>query len=237
LKYRIVPSLRFVRRRGLASGFFCGCLGTQGFPEWLHCNVLVGDFLNGEVGSAGGCIENDEVAFFGLDQGAAERGDPTDVIAVEIDFVGADDAYDSLVSFGIGIAHGGSKEDTGCGLARSGSFGVYDDGGFNSLHKEAQAGIDLTEAALAVLVVCVFAAIAVAGSPGDYGLNGRTFSGQEKVVFVFEAREATRCYVVLDRGAGGVGLRYSGEAFSHGGAVNEGASELGWIVRVKGRFA
>ena len=216
LKHTIVPALSFVRRSVMANGFFCGCLGTQGFPEWFNCNVLVGDFLNGEVGSAGGCIEDDEVAFFGLNQGAAERGDPTDVIAIELDFVGADDAYDSLVSLCIGIADCGSEEDAGCGLAGSGSFGVYDDGGFNSLHEKAKAGIDLTEAALAVLVVCVFAAIAVAGSPGDYGFNGRTFSGQEKMVFVFEAREATRRYVVLDRRAGGVGLRVSGEAFSHG---------------------
>ncbi len=106
------------------------------------------------------------------------------------------------------------------GLAGSGSFGVYHDGGFDSLHEEAEAGIDLTQAALAILIAGVFAAIAVAGGPDGYRSDGRAFSGEEEVVFVSEALEAARSDVVFEWSGRGVGLRVSGESFSHGGAVN-----------------
>ena len=99
------------------------------------------------------------------------------MLAFEIDFVGTDDADDTLCAFGVGITDGGTEEDARGGLAGSGGFGVDDDGGFDALHEKAQTGIDLTEAAFAVLIVCIFAAIAVAGGPGDDGCYGGALAG------------------------------------------------------------
>jgi hypothetical protein len=166
--------------------------------------VLVGDFEDGEGCAAAGGIQGDAIAFFCLHEGATERGDPTDVLALEIDFVGTYDADDTLCAFGVGVTDGGTEEDAGGGLAGSGGFGVDDDGGFNALHEEAEAGIDLTEAALAVLVVCIFAAIAIAGGPGDDGCDGRALAGEEEVVFVFETGESAGGDVVFEGGGGGV---------------------------------
>src|SRR5206468_13039632 len=55
-------------------------------------------------------LEYNAVAWCRLQQGAPKRRHPTDVVTVEIDFVGAHDAHHSLRSRGIGVAHGRSEE-------------------------------------------------------------------------------------------------------------------------------
>ena len=50
--------------------------------------------------------------------------------------------------------------------------------GFDSLREEANPPIDLPQPPLAVLIVGVFSAIAVAGSPRDDGRDGGTFPGE-----------------------------------------------------------
>src|ERR1700743_2750284 len=73
---------------------------------------------------------------------ARQGGGPTDVVAVEIDFICADDAHHSLCPRGIRIAHGGSKERPCRPLPRSWSFRIYHLRGFDSLCQEANAPLD-----------------------------------------------------------------------------------------------
>jgi hypothetical protein len=137
------------------------------------------------------------------------------VVAVEIDLVGAHDAHHSLRSHGIGIAHGRSEEYPRRRLPRSRSFQVHHFRDFDSLREKANPPIDLPQSPLAVLILGVFAAIAVAGSPRHHLHHGRAFPGEQKPVLTFEALEAARRYVVLDWRRGLVPLRFSGKTFSH----------------------
>src|SRR5580692_2628233 len=139
------------------------------------------------------------------------------MVAVEIDFVCANDAHHSRYSRGIGIAHGRSEEcpRLRCWLPRSRSFRVHHFRGFDSLGEKANPPIDLPQPPLAVLIVGVFTAIAVAGSPRHHLRHGWAFPGEQKPVLIFEALEAARRDVVLDRRRGGVRLWFSCKTFPH----------------------
>src|SRR6202521_1069597 len=146
---------------------------------------------------------------------APQRRDPTDVVAFEIDLVGAHDAHHSLHSRGIGIAHGRAEECSRGGLPRSRSFRVHDFRGFDSLPEKANPPIDLPQPPLAVLIVGVFTAIAVTGSPRHYLRHGRAFPAKQKPVLIAEALQPARRYVVLALRRGLVRLWFSREPFSH----------------------
>src|SRR5579864_1186994 len=137
------------------------------------------------------------------------------MVAVEIDLVGAHDAYHSLRSSGIGIAHGRTEECSRLRLPRSRSFRVHHFRGFDSLGEKANAPIDLPQPPLAVLIVGVFTAIAVAGSPRHHFRNGRAVPGEQKPVLIFEALEPAGRDVVLDWRRGRVRLWFSRKPFSH----------------------
>src|SRR5271169_6689923 len=139
------------------------------------------------------------------------------MVAVEIDLVGAHDAHHSRYSRGIGIAHGRSEECPRlrpC-LPRSRSFRVHYFRGFDSLREKANPPIDLPQPPLAVLVVGVFTAIAVAGSPRHHLHDSRTFPGEQKPMLIFEALKPAPRDVVLDWRRGGIRFWISCEAFSH----------------------
>jgi hypothetical protein len=68
---------------------------------------------------------------------------PTDVVAIEIDLVGAHDAHHSLRSRGIGVAHGCSEECPRRRLPRSRNFRAHHFRGFDSLREKANPPIDL----------------------------------------------------------------------------------------------
>ncbi len=89
----------------------------------------------------------------------------TDVVAVEIDLVGAHDAHHSRYSRGIGMVHGRSEECSRRRLPRSRTFRVYHFRGFDSLGEKANPPIDLPQPPLAVPMVGVFTAIAIARQP------------------------------------------------------------------------
>src|SRR5438270_6216332 len=137
------------------------------------------------------------------------------VVAVEIDLVGAHDARHSLRSRGIGIAHGGSEECPGCRLPCSASFRVNHFRGFDSLGEKANPAINLPQPPLAVLVVGVFTAITVAGSPRHHLRHSRAFPGKQKAVLIFEALQPTGRYVVLHRRGGIVPFWFSRKPFPH----------------------
>ena len=137
------------------------------------------------------------------------------MVAVEIDLVGAHDAHHSRYSRGIGIAHGRSEECLRRRLPRSRSFRVHHFRGFDSLGEKANPPIDLPQPPLAVLVVGVFTAIAIAGSPRHHLRHGRAFPGEQKPVLIFEALQPARRDVVLDWCRGLVRLWFSRRPFSH----------------------
>jgi hypothetical protein len=83
------------------------------------------------------------------------------VVAIEIDFVCANDAHHSLRSRGIGKAHGRSEECLRRRLPRSRSFRIHHFRGFDSLGEKANPPINLPQPPLAVLIVGVFTAIAI----------------------------------------------------------------------------
>src|SRR5271169_6247601 len=139
------------------------------------------------------------------------------MVAVEIDLVGAHDAHHSRYSRGIGIAHGRSEECPRlrpC-LPRSRSFRVHHFRGFDSLGEKANPPIDLPQPPLAVLIVGVFTAITVAGSPRHHLRHRRAFPGEQKPVLIFEALEAAPRDVVLDGRRGLVRLWFSRRPFPH----------------------
>src|SRR5947209_9644289 len=202
---------------GLASarGSLCRGLGSRWFTERFHRNALVAHFKHGQVFCAARGVENYAIARCRLHQRAPQRRHPTDVVAVEIDLVGAYDAHHSLRSRGIRIAHGRSEECHGRRLPRSRSFRVNYFRRFDLLRKKANPPIDLAQAPLAVLIVGVFTAIAVARSPRHHLRHGRAFPGDQKPVLIFEALQSARRYVVLALGRGFLTLRFSREPFSH----------------------
>ena len=100
-------------------------------------------------------------------------------------------------------------------LSCSRGFRIDNLGGFDSLREKANPPIDLPQPALAVLIVGVFTAIAVAGSPRHYLHNGRAFPGEQKLVLIFQALQPARRYVVLAVRRGLVTLRFSRKPFSH----------------------
>jgi len=83
-------------------------------------------------------------------------------------------------------------------LPRSRSFRVHHFRGFDSLREKTDPPIDLPQPPLAVLIIGVFTAIAVAGSPRHQLHDGRAFPGEQKPVLIFEAIKSARRDVVLD---------------------------------------
>jgi len=83
------------------------------------------------------------------------------------------------------------------------------------LSEKANSPIDLPQPPLAVLIVGVFTAIAVAGSPRHHLHHGRTFPGEQKPMLIFKPLEPARRDVVLDVRRGGVRSRVSRKPFSH----------------------
>src|SRR5262249_9205501 len=100
-------------------------------------------------------------------------------------------------------------------LPRSGSFRVHDFGGFDSLREKADPPIDLSQPPLAVVIVGVFATIAVTGSPRYHLRHRRAFSRDQKPVLIFEALQPAGRDVVLARRRGIVLAWFSRKPFSH----------------------
>src|ERR1700731_3119619 len=180
-----------------ASKSLCRSLGSRWFTERFHRNALVTHFQHGQVFCTARQLKDYAVTRCRLHQRAPQRRHPTDVVAVEIDLVGAHDAHHSLRSRGIGIAHGRSEECPRRRLPRSRTFRVHHFRGIDSLREKANPPIDLAQPTLPVLIVGVFTAIAVARRPRHHLRHGRAFPGEQKPVLLFEALQAAWRYVVL----------------------------------------
>src|SRR6185437_1368054 len=138
------------------------------------------------------------------------------MVAIEIDFVSADDAHLTLCSCGIRIAHGGSKERSCRPLPRSRSCRIDYFRGFDSLRQEATLSIDLPQSSLAVLIVGVFTAIAIGRSPGHDLHHGRAIFGEQKIALISQAFESAWSDVVCGVVRSGLlCLRSSRKPFSH----------------------
>src|SRR6202023_759696 len=118
-------------------------------------------------------------------------------------------------SRGVGIAHGRAEECSRGRLPRSRSFRVHHFRSFDSLPQKANPSIDLAQPPLAVLIVGVFTAIAVTGSPRHYLRYSRAFPAKQKPVLILEAVQPARRYVVLALRRGLVRFRFSRKPFSH----------------------
>src|SRR6202000_3285563 len=88
-------------------------------------------------------------------------------------------------------------------------------GGFHSLRQKANAAIDRPQPPLAVLIVGVFTAIAVAGSPRHDLRHGRAFPGEQKPVLIPEPLQRAARDVVLASRRGLAPLWFSRKAFPH----------------------
>jgi len=163
-----------------ASGSRGRGLGPRWFAERLHRDAFVTHLENLQWLGAPGRVKNDLIARPGLHQRAREGRDPADVVAIEIDLVEADDAHDALGSRGIGVAHGCPEEDPRRRPSASGRFRVDHLGGIDPLREKPDATIDFTKPPFAVLIVRVFAAIAVAGCPRDHLRHRRAFPREQK---------------------------------------------------------
>src|ERR1700691_925082 len=211
------PPLAILASGGFASArkSLCRGLGSRRFTERFHRNALVTHFQHGQGFCTARQLKDYAVTRCRLHQRAPQRRHPTDVVAVEIDLVGAHDAHHSRYSRGIGIAHGRSEECPRRRLPRSRSFRVHHFGGVDSLREKANPPIDLPQPPLAVLIVGVFTAIAVARSPRHYFRHGRAFPGEQKPVLIFQALQPAPRYVVLASRRGLVPLWSSRKPFPH----------------------
>src|SRR5947209_358987 len=218
---------------GLASArkSLCRGLGSGWFTERFHRNALVTHFQHGQVFCTARQLKDYTVTRCRLHQRAPQRRHPTDVVAVEIDLVGAHDAHHSLRSRGIGIAHGRSEECPRRRLPRSRSFRVHHFRGFDSLCEKANPPIDLPQPPLAVLIVGVVTAIAVARSPLHHLRDGWAFPGEQKSVLILEALQPARRYVVLALRRGLVRFRFSRKPFSHVVSFQRKSSECHYALR------
>jgi hypothetical protein len=129
-------------------------------------------------------VKDHLVAGSRLHQRVSERRYPADVIAIEINFVGADDADDSFRSSGIGVANSRPKENVRRRTALPRGSRVHDLGSINPFGEKANAPIDLAQPSLSVLVVGVLTAIAVARGPGDNLRDRWAFSRQQEAQLV-----------------------------------------------------
>ena len=77
-------------------------------------------------------------------------------------------------------------------LPRSRSFRVHHFRGFHLLGEKANLPIDLPQPPPAILMVGIFTAIAVAGSPRHHLGHGRAFASEQKSVLIFEPLEPAR---------------------------------------------
>src|SRR5271163_5374443 len=87
-----------------ASESLCRGLGARWFTERFHSDALVTHVQHGQIFCTARRLENYAVALCRLHQRAPQSRHPTDMVAVEIDLVGAHDAHHSLRSRGVGIA-------------------------------------------------------------------------------------------------------------------------------------
>ncbi len=80
---------------------------------------------------------------------------------------------------------------------------------------ESESAHQSAQSPLAVLIVGVFAAIAVTGSPRHYLCHGRAFPAKQKPVLILEALQPAWRYIVLALRRGLVRFRFSSKSFSH----------------------
>ena len=160
-------------------------------------------------------MENYAVTRCRLHERAPQRRHPAEVVAVEIDLVSAYDGHHSLRSRGIGIAHGRPEVCPRRCHLRSWSFRVHYLRGFDSLGEKANPPINLPKTPLAVLIVGVFTAIAVAGSPCHHLRHGRAIPRDQKPELVSKALQPARRDVVLASRPGLAPLWFSRKRFLH----------------------
>jgi hypothetical protein len=185
-KERVIACLRSRPLPELAGGYF----EPRWFPERLYRDAVVSHFQDSQTFSAARRFKNNFVPFCRSHQGSPKGGCPTNVIALEIDFIRADYARHSLCACGVQIAHGGSKERLYGPLPCSGSFRIYYFCYFDSLRQKANPSIDLPQPSLTVLVVGVLTAIAIARSPGHHLHHGRAILVEQEEALISEALQS-----------------------------------------------
>lgn len=167
--------------------------GAGRFAEGFDRDALVADIDDREVFSSARCTEHHAVAWTGFHQRPRQRRHPTDVMTLEVDFVGADDA-DLPFRAGIGgVVNRGAEEHARGGRPASRCVRIDNLRIVDALREEADAAIDLAQAALAVLVVGVLAAIAVARGPRHEFRHRRPLTGEQEAVLVLDVtKDAAR---------------------------------------------
>src|SRR6185312_1354584 len=160
-------------------------------------------------------MQDHAVTLCRLHQRTSNGRHKTDVVALEIDFVGAHDAHHPFIPCSIGVMHSRAKEHPLRSLSCSWSFRVHHLSGFDSFTKKANAPIDLPQPPLAVLIVGVLAAVAIAGSPRHDLYYCRAVLGKQKPVLILEALQPARSDVVRDSLAGLVNGWVTCKPFPH----------------------
>src|SRR4051795_10859492 len=108
------------------------------------------------------------------------------MVAIEIDFVEADDAHLPLNAGGVGVPNSRTEENLSRGAANSRLLWIDYFGGIDLFGQEPDAPIDLTQPPLVVLIVGVLAPITVARRPGHDLRHRRPFPGEQEPQLVSE---------------------------------------------------
>src|SRR5262249_49702818 len=123
--------------------------------------------------------------------------------------------HHSFLARGIGKAHGRAEECSHRRLPGSRSLRVHHFRGFDSLPEKANPPIDLPQPPLPVLIVRVFAAIAITRRPRHHLGHRRAFPREQKLQLIFEALQPARRYIVLASRRGLVCRWSPGKPFPH----------------------
>src|SRR6266550_8800514 len=153
-------------------------LGPWRFAEGVHGDAFITYLEDLQLLRSARRVKDHPVAWSGLHQRARQWRHPADVVSVQIDLVEADDAHDPLRSSGVGVAHGRPEEDLRRRPPTSRGFRVHDFRGVDSFGEKANPSIDLAQPPFVVLIVRVFAAIAVARRPGHHLCYRRPLPGE-----------------------------------------------------------
>ena len=144
-------------------------------------------------------VQVHEVAGARLHERDGERRAPADVAAVEVHLVGADDRDDLLNAGGGLVGDGCAEEYARTGRSRPRRGGVDDHGGVNAFREKAKPRIDLAQPSFAVMIVGVFTAVPVTGSPRYHLNHGGPLASQQEAMLVSQPLQSGGRDVIFER--------------------------------------
>jgi hypothetical protein len=166
--------------------------------ERLHGDALVTHVEDLELLGGTRRVKDYTVPWPRPHQCARQRRLPTDMVAIQIDLVGADDAHHPLGAGGVRVPNSRTEEHVARGAPISRGLWIDHLRRVDTFREKANASIDLTQPPFVVLVVGVLTAITVARCPSNHLRHSWPFFGEQEPQLISQPLESARRNVVLD---------------------------------------